>query len=115
MPIVVIEEGAPNGTDLVVKEARLNPVAVANAVPQRTVPVMPLGDGYVALGVTLEPAITPDGDSFAVILSFVGGRESSLVPTKPVKIVLGELARIPLLQLKERLGNAIDQKPEEAQ
>lgn len=114
MAIVVIEEGAPNGTDLVLNEARFNPVAQANAVPQRMVPVMPLGDGYVALGVTLEPAITPDGDSFAVVLSFVGGRESSLVPTKPVKIVLGELARIPLVQLKERLANVIDGKAEEA-
>jgi hypothetical protein len=115
MSIIVIEEGAPNGTDLVVGDHHLNPVARANAEPVRHVRAIPLGDGYVVIGLSLEPVMSPnadqDGDDFCAVLSLVGGRESSLMPTIPVKIILGELARLPLAMVKSKLAHAIDGEP----
>lgn len=92
------------------REARLNPVAQANAEPQRTVRAISLGEDYAALGLTLEPMLVEeDGEKyFCAVLSVVGGRESQFVPMVPVKLVLGELARVPLSQLREKLAAAID-------
>ncbi|RPJ39791.1 MAG: hypothetical protein EHM35_01405 [Planctomycetaceae bacterium] len=110
MGILVIEGGCANGMDLVVGDHRFNPVAQANGAPQRQVRVLPIGEDFVIIGLSIEPTIVMEGDeqSFAAVLSVVGGRESTLVPTIPVKLVLGELARIPLAQLRERLGAVID-------
>jgi len=107
---ILVEEGLhPNGMDLV-KEARLNPIAKANGAPQQMVRALPIGENYAVLGVTIEPTIVmEDGEqSFAAILTVVGGRHSDLVPTIPVKLVLGELARIKLPDLREKLAAAID-------
>ena len=115
MAIIVIEEGAPNGTDLVMGDHLVNPVARANAEPVKHVRAIPLGDGYVVIGLSLEPMLSPnadqDGDDFCCVLSLVGGRESSLMPTIPVKVVLGELARLSLADVKSKLAQAIDGEP----
>lgn len=110
MRIEVIEEGHPSGRDLVVmgKEARLNGVARANGVPQRQVAVMPIGEGYGILGLTLEPMLSEDKESFCAVLTVVGGRQSDLVPMVPVKLVLGELARVSVVDLRAKLAAAID-------
>ncbi len=111
MGIIVIEEGAPNGTDLVVGESRFNPTAIANAQPQRQVQALRIGDGYAVLGLILEPVLSPNGEGepeFCAVLSVVGGRESDLVPMMPVKLVLGELARLSLPDLRAKLAAAID-------
>ena len=105
--VTVIEGGAPNGTDLVMGDHHLNSVAKANGVPQRMVRAIPIGEDYAVLGISLEPMLSEDGHLCAV-LTVVGGRESSLVPTVPVKLVLGELGRISLADLREKLGKAID-------
>jgi len=110
--VTVIEGGAPNGTDLVMGEHHVNPVAKANVVPQRMVRAIPLGEGYAVLGLSLEPMVSDD-EHLCAVLTIVGGRESSLVPTIPVKLVLGELGRISLSDLREKLGKAIDGKPTE--
>jgi len=112
MAIVVIEEGNPNGTDLVVGEHTLNPVAKANGVPQKFVRAIPIGEEYAVLGLSLEPMLSDD-EHLCAVLTVVGGRESSLMPTVPVKLVLGELGRISLADLREKLGAAIDGKPSE--
>lgn len=112
MAIIVIEEGAPNGTDLVVGEHHTNGVARLNAVPQKRIPVLDVGESYVVAGVSIEPVLSFDSgeeeNQLAVILTVVGGRKSELVPTIPVKLVIGELARIPLSKLREKLQAAID-------
>lgn len=110
---ILIEEGLrPNGDDLVVSEHHLNPVARANAEPVKHVRAVPLGDGYVVIGLSLEPMLSPsaDGetDDFCAVLSVVGGRESRLVPTIPVKVVLGELARLSMDAVKAKIQAAID-------
>lgn len=92
-----------------------NGVARANAEPQRMVRAIPLGEDYAAIGVTLEPMVSEeDGERFfCVVLSVVGGRESKLVPLVPTKLVLGELARIPFSQMREKFAEAIDgQEPQ---
>ena len=108
MGIVVIEEGHPNGTDLVVGAHLRNPVAQANAAPQRRIEVLPIGENYVVAGVAIEPVLSDDKDHLCVVLSVVGGRASDLVPTIPVKLVLGELARVKLEDLRGKLAAAID-------
>lgn len=102
-------------------ESRINPVALANAAPQRRINVLDVGDSYVVAGVSIEPVLSfdsgEDENQLAVILTVVGGRQSELVPTIPVKLVLGELARIPLSKLREKLAAAIDgpKEPEVSQ
>ena len=100
-------------------ESRFNPTALANAVPQRRINVLDAGEGYVVAGVSIEPVLSFDSgeeeNQLAIILTVVGGRKSDLVPTMPVKLVIGELARIPLSKLREKLAAAIDgDKPVEA-
>ena len=88
----------------------MNPVAQANAEPQRMVRAISLGEDYAALGLTLEPMLVEeDGEKFfCAVLSVVGGRESKLVPLTPVKLVLGELCRIKFSDLRVKLAEAID-------
>lgn len=109
---ILIEEGLhPNGMDLV-KEARLNPVARANAEPQKMVRAISLGEGYAAIGLTLEPMISSDSDEaephFCAVLTVVGGRESELVPMMPVKVILGEVGRLPVSKVRAMIASAID-------
>lgn len=110
MRIEVIEGGRPDGTDFVMGAHHHNPIARANAEPQRMVPAISLGEGYAALGVTLEPMIAEEGDEkfFCAVLSVVGGRESKLVPLVPVKVILGELGRVKVSDLRLKLAEAID-------
>lgn len=92
------------------REARLNPVAKANAEPQRLVRAIPLGEDLAVIGCTLEPMLAEeDGEKyFCAVLSVIGGRESKFVPTIPVKLALGELCRIKLSDLRVKLAEAID-------
>ncbi len=108
---IIVEEGLhPNGMDLV-KEARLNGVARANAEPQRRVQALRIGEGYVVIGLSLEPVLSPSAEGepeFAAVLSLVGGRESELMPTMPVKMVVGELCRLSLSDLRAKLAGLLD-------
>lgn len=111
MAIEVIEGGRADGTDLVVGDHLLNPVAKANGVPQRMVRAIPIGEDYAVLGISLEPMLSAGAEGeqdLCAVLTVVGGRESSLVPTVPVKLILGEVCRISLADLREKLGKAID-------
>lgn len=111
MRIEVIEGGIGPGRDLVVREARLNPTAVANSVPQKAVRVVEIGDGYAVLGLGIEPMLTLDpteGQHFCAVLTVVGGKQSDLVPMVPVKLVLGEVGRIGLAKLREMFAKALN-------
>ncbi len=118
MRIEVIEGGRADGTDLVVmREARLNPTAVANAAPQKAVRVVEIGEGYAVLGLGIEPMLSLDSDEgqhFCAVLTVVGGRQSDLVPMKPVKLILGEVGRIEITKLREMFAKAIDGPKEDA-
>lgn len=81
--VTVIEGGCPNGTDLVVGEARFNPVAKANVVAQQQVRALRIGEDYAVICLSLEPmladSLTEDGErDFVAVLSVVGaGRATS--------------------------------------
>ena len=84
-----------------------NPVALANAPARREVTTMPIGEGYALLGLTLEPMMSDD-EHVCAVLTIVGVRESRIGLPKPAKLVLGELGRISLADLRAKLAEAID-------
>jgi hypothetical protein len=86
---------------------RTNPVAIANAVPQERVPVALLGEGYGLTGVSLIPTMDGEGN-LCVVVAAICGRQSELVPMKPVPVLLGEVAKIPLEALRKRIGQMLD-------
>lgn len=86
---------------------RTNPVAIANAVPQKQVQVTPLGDGYCLAGLTLLPTQDEEGN-FCVVVAALGGRQSDLVPMRPVPLFLGEVCKTSLEALKKRIGELLD-------
>lgn len=89
-------------------------MAIANSVPQQRVPVLQLGDGYVLAGVQLVPTLDEEGN-FCVVLAAICGRESTLVPIRPVQVFLGEVGKVSLESLKARVGEMLDgPKAEEA-
>jgi hypothetical protein len=88
-----------------------NPVAQANAVPQRQIKVMDLGDDIALAGISLEPIRGPGGE-FAVAIVATGGRMSQFVPLQPVRVMIGMIPVMPLAHIKLLLdGKEI---PEEA-
>lgn len=121
MAILVIEGGRANGDDLVTREARLNPNSQFNGGPQVPIRTLPIGEDLVALGVSLDMAISAQSDEeephFCALLCAVGYRDSKLVDPKPVKLILGEVGRIPVSKLREMFTRAIDgqKAPEAAQ
>jgi len=91
-------------------EHRRNPVAIANAVPQRRdVPVADLGEGIGLVGLSLEPIRTPEG-GFAVGLMAQGGRLSDLVPMQPRKVLLAVIQCPPIETVRALLDG---REPEE--
>lgn len=120
MAIIVIEQGRPDGGDLVVGEHHLNPVARANAEPQKAVRVIDIGEGYGIIGLTLEPVVSFSSDEteqyFCAVLSVVGGKRSDLVPMEVTKLIIGEVGRLPVSKLREMLSRALGpEQPEVAQ
>ena len=67
---------------------------------------MMIGDGYAVLGCSLEPAIDSEGN-LSIVLSLVGGRDSVITGMQPVKLPLGELAKIPVAKVQELLAKAM--------
>lgn len=118
MAIVVIEEGAPNGTDLVVSDSKVNPIAQAKARGEQIVQVASLGDGFAILGLSLEPVVD-NGKLTAFVV--VNGCKPSLIAgiDKVVKVAIGKVGEIDVNGLKSRiaegLGETWEPVPEQAQ
>lgn len=95
------------------KDARLNPVARANAVPQQAIRVLKLGDtGYGMLGLGLEGAIV-DG-KFQVLLIGSFARVSDLMPINAVvKMPLATCAQLDLADLVQKIAAGLDGPKEE--
>lgn len=80
---------------------RYNPVAQANSGPQQTVNVLDLGEDVALLGVMLRPVVDTVTNELVIRLEMVGGHASPILggfAPKPVGI--GELARLPLAQVR---------------
>lgn len=104
---ILVEEGLhPNGIDLVVKDARLNPVAQANAVPQKQVEVRLIGDGFAVTGCSLQ--LVPMEGEMRVAVVIHGCKPSQLVPvTKLAGVVVGFVGKIELEALKKNLAQGL--------
>lgn len=100
------------------REARLNPNSHANGGPGVPVRTLSIGEDLVTIGVTLDMAISAESGGgepeFCALLCAVGYRESKLVQPKPVKLILGEVGRIPVSKLREMFVRAIDGEKAEA-
>lgn len=96
-------------------EHRLNPVAIANAVPKRDVTYIKLGESHGLLGIGLEPHIDGDG-VLRVLLIATCARISTLVPIDEksiVKVVLGQPAAIKVEELVKQISATLDPPKEE--
>lgn len=87
---------------------KINPVAIANAVPQDRVEYLKLADGYGLLGIGLQPVIDDKG-VFHVFLMASCARISELTPiNQVVKVALGEASRIEVKDLVAKIAEALD-------
>lgn len=106
MGIVVIEEGAPNGTDLVVNEARKNPIAQAKARDEEIVTVAHLGDGFALLGLSLEPVMV-DGKMQAFVVANCCKPSAIVGIDRVVKVAMGKVGEIDLNGLKANIAKGL--------
>lgn len=91
---------------------RTNPVAIANAVPQRSVDYLKLADGFGLLGIGLEPHMDENGN-LHVFLMATCARVSDLMPiNKLVKVALGEPAKISVADLCGKISEALGESKE---
>lgn len=82
-----------------------NPLAQAKAEGKPIVKVADIGDGLALAGCSVELAV--DGEGNLCVLAFaIGGRPSRLVPMEPVKVLVGELAKIPMADFKKAIEEA---------
>lgn len=90
------------------KESRLNPIAMANAVPQKEIDFLKLCDGYGLLGIGLKPHIGDDG-MLRILIVANCARVSELVPINAiVPLVLGETIAIPVKDIAARIATVLD-------
>lgn len=108
MSILVIEEGHPNGRDLVVGEANGNPLHRAKESGQRIIKAVDLGDDYALAGARLEMAWDGEKENLCVLLVVDAGKNSRLVGLQVVPTVIAELGRIKIADLKAGIAAAMD-------
>lgn len=112
MSIIVIEEGAANGTDLVVNEARNNPLARAKAEGRPIQEVFDLGDDFALAGVAIRPVFDETKENLCFILVAAAGPVSKLVGVQAVPVIVGELARVPIAELKAKVKQVLQPEPQ---
>lgn len=64
------------------------------------------------MGLSLLPTQDAEGN-FCVVLAAICGRQSDLVPMKPVPVFLAEVAKVKLEDLRKRIGEMLDGPEEE--
>lgn len=104
--VTVIEGGNPNGTDLVVKEARVNPLAQAKARGEKIVDVASLGDGFGLIGLSIEPVVT-DGKLCAYVVVNACKPSPIVGIDKVVKVAIGKVGEIDLNKLKSDIAQGL--------
>jgi len=113
MSIIVIEQGRPDGTDFVMGEHLDNPLAQAKKAGQRIVEVIDLGDDFGLAGISIRPTWDETKENLCFVLVVAAGPTSKLVGIQAVPVVVGELARIPIADLRASVARAL-QPPEQA-
>ena len=107
MPIIVIEGGSPNGTDLVVGDHKTNGVSLAKAADKPIIKVADLGDDFALAGCRLEVARDETGENLCVLLVMDAGKNSRLVGLQVVPTLIAELGRISVTELKAGITKAM--------
>ena len=107
MGILVIEEGAPNGMDFVVGDHLVNPLSRAKEAGQQILKVVDLGDEYALANIQLQPAFDETKEHLCVLLVAVAGRNSPLVGLQAVPVVIGEVGRVKVADLKAGIAAAL--------
>src|SRR5262245_14529621 len=109
---ILVEEGLrPDGTDLVVGEHRFNPqgIAKAHARPVLKLATLDLGEDFqVSQEIRIISAI--DGEDLCFVLSIFGGKSSLVAGAVGGPMILGEIGRIPIADLKARIASAMEPK-----
>ena len=113
MAILVIEEGAANGTDLVMGDHHVNGFAKAKAADQKIVKVVDLGDDFGMAGVRLDVAYDETGEYLCVLLLLDAGKNSRVVGLQVVPTILAELGRIKIDTLKASIIEVLAPKAPE--
>lgn len=108
MAILVIEEGAPNGVDLVLR-GPVNGVSKA----QEPIKVVDLGDDFALAGVRLDVAWDETRENLCVVLMVDAGRNSRLVGLQIVPTLIAEVGRVNIASLKEGIAEALSPKATE--
>ena len=108
MAVIVIEQGAPNGTDLVLNEARYNPRANGTSKPPDPVRYIPIGDDYALLAVGIKPMPTTDGELHSMLVASVGRVSVVAGIHDVVQIGLGILNKFPIAEIKRLHAEALE-------
>lgn len=113
MAIVVIEQGRPDGTDFVMGEHHSNGLSQAKKAGQRIIEVVDLGDDFGLAGISIKPVWDEAKENLCFVLVVAAGPTSKLVGIQAVPVAVGELARIPIAELRAAVARAL-QPPEQA-
>lgn len=114
--VIVIEEGHPNGMDLVMgREERLNPNSRVNGGPRQSVPVIPLGDDDVLLPeIRLVADLDESRENIRILVTGIVGRNSQVVGLRVGPTILGELPSIPVAVARAAISANLDKPLEPA-
>lgn len=117
MAILVIEEGAPNGMDLVMGDHLLNETALQHAAPRpvkmERARIWPIGEGYAVTGFTLQPGVSAEGEVACLLIANVV-KPSQLVQVQTiVPVAIGILGKTTAQSLRESYDKGTS-PPEEA-
>lgn len=116
MAILVIEEGHPNGMDLVMgRDERLNPNSRVNGGPRQSVPVIPLGDDDVMLPeIRLVANLDESRENIRILVTGIVGRNSQVVGLRVGPTILAELAPVPVATVRAAISAQLDKPLEPA-
>ncbi len=81
---------------------RFNPTARAVAEGKQVARALDIGENFALLGTQLIPIV--QGDDLAVYLAVVGGKESPISGLQPHPVILREIARVPLGNVRRALA-----------
>lgn len=113
MAIIVIEQGRPDGTDFVMGEHHSNRLSQAKKAGQQIVKVLDLGDEYALASIQLVPVFDEQKENLCVLVVAMAGLNSRIAGLQMVPTVMGEIARMPVAELKAGIAKAL-QPPEQA-
>lgn len=81
---------------------RFNPVARAAAQGKQVVRALDIGEGFALLGTQLLPVL--QGEELVIFLTVIGGKDSPVVGLEPRPVVVREIARVPLANVRRALA-----------